>query len=334
MEFHEFLGKIARSENLSEKEAEEAMNVIMRGEATNAQIGAFLMGLEVKGASVEEITAFAKTMRANAQKIAPKVSLLADTCGTGGDRSGTFNVSTAAAFVVAGAGVAVAKHGNRSVSSKCGSADVLEALGVNVSLTPEEVEKKIEKLGIGFMFAPTFHPAMKYVAQARKEMKVKTVFNVLGPLSNPANASVQLVGVFKPELTETLAYVLKNLGVKSALVVHGSGLDEISICGSTRVSELRSGKVKNYEITPDEFGIKRAKLEEILGSDAKGNAEILKAVLSGKKGAHRDIVALNAGALLYIAGKAKTIKEGVKLAESSIDSGKAMEKLKLLISPA
>ena len=271
-------------------------------------------------------------MRQKAKKIdfdSPN-EIIVDTCGTGGDNSGTFNISTAAAFVLAGADLKVAKHGNKSASSKCGSADVLEALGVNLEATSESAAECIKKIGIGFLYAPLFHNAMKYAIGPRKELGVRTVFNILGPLTNPANAKVQIIGVFDPNLTEALAYVLKNLGLKSALVVHGSGLDEITTTGATKISELSEGKVRTYYIKPEDFGFRQNKLSEIQAKSIQENADSLLDVLKGGNGAKRNIVLMNAGAAIYIAGKASDINEGIEIAKQSIDSGKALEKLNLL----
>jgi len=331
MEFRDIIRKLTDKKDLSQEEAKFVMNEIMTGKMTNAQIASLLTALKMKGESVEEITTFAKVMREKAETIHPNADLLVDTCGTGGDASNSFNISTVTAFVVAGAGIAVAKHGNRSVSSSCGSADVLESLGVNLNLKPKEIEKLIEKIGIGFLFAPTFHPAMKYALPVRKEMGMKTVFNILGPLTNPANTQVQIMGVYDPNLTETLVNVLKNLGLKSAMVVHGSGLDEITTTGETKISEFNNGEIKTYEIKPEDFGFKRVPLKELQTSSIEENTSILLDILKGKKGLHRDIVLMNAAATIYIAGKASSIEEGIKLAEKSIDSESAYQKLQDLI---
>jgi len=273
-------------------------------------------------------------MREFASKISPQVQgTLVDTCGTGGDKVKTFNISTISAFVASGAGVPIAKHGNRSVTSKAGSADLLEALGVNLNLTPEQVEKLIEEIGIGFMFAPLFHGAMKHAIGPRKEIGIRTVFNILGPLTNPAEAEAQVLGVFSPELTEVMAEVLGKLGVKRALVVHGlEGLDEISIAGETKVSELNNGKVESYTLTPEDFGIKRADIKDVLGSSAEENARVALSILRDKENsAKRDIVVINSAAAVYVAGKAKSFEEAAKIAQEAIDSGRAYEKLKALV---
>ncbi len=330
----EFISKVVEGKNLSREEAEQAMKLIMSGQATPAQIAGFLTALRMKGETIDEIAAFARVMRQFAVQINPRVQgRLVDTCGTGGDRVKTFNISTIAAFVVAGAGVAIAKHGNRSVTSKAGSADLLEALGVNLELPPERVESIIESTGIGFMFAPLFHGAMKHAIGPRREIGIRTVFNVLGPLTNPANAQAQVLGVFDAALVEPLARVLARLGVEHALVVHGlEGMDEISTCGETLVAELKGGEVETYRIAPEDFGIERASPEELAGRDAQGNAEIARALLQAEEeGARRDIVVLNAAAGIYVAGRAKSIDSAIGMAERSIDSGRAHEKLLALI---
>jgi len=327
----EALAALAEGRDLSRDEMTEVMNRIMEGEATPSQIGAFLMGLRVKGETVAEITGAAQVMRDKAQKIkAPGPCL--DTCGTGGDHSLTFNISTGAALAAAGAGVIVAKHGNRAASSACGSADVLAALGVNIEAGPEVVETCLDRAGIGFLFAPLLHAAMKHAIGPRREMAMRTIFNVLGPLTNPAGAKRQLLGVFSPDLTETLAQVLMNLGSEAALVVHGSdGLDEITLTGPTRVSELKNGKVTTFELTPQAAGLKTCAKNDLIGGDPKDNARILREVLDNKPGPQRDIVAMNAGAAIYAAGKAENIADGVKLAFEVIARGGAKAKLDELI---
>ncbi len=330
----EFIGKLVERRNLTQAEAEAAMKSIMSGEATQAQIGAFLTALRMKGETMEEIAACARVMREFAERINPKVSgVLVDTCGTGGDKIKTFNISTLAAFAAAGAGLAIAKHGNRSVTSKSGSADVLEALGVKIDCSPEQVQRCIERTGIGFMFAPVFHRAMKHVAAPRKEIGVRTIFNILGPLTNPASAKAQVLGVFDAALTEKMAGALGNLGVEKAVVVHGlDGLDEISTLGETQISELRDSKVKTYKAKPEGFGFRRASISDLAGGDANFNARIAIDILkNGAKGAKRDIVVLNAAAAIYAAGKAATIREAIPLASEAIDSGKAYEKLAALV---
>jgi anthranilate phosphoribosyltransferase len=327
------IGKLIEGKNLTEAEAEAAMKCIMSGEATQAQIGSFLTALRMKGETIAEITAFARVMRKFVSKITPKVSgTLVDTCGTGGDKIKTFNVSTAAMFAAAGAGVPIAKHGNRSVTSKAGSADVVEALGVRLDLEPQEVERTIETIGIGFMFAPLFHGAMKHAIGPRREMGARTVFNILGPLTNPAGAQAQLMGVYDAALTEKLARVLKRLGCRRAMVVHGmDGLDEISTIGMTQISELKNGRVRTYKISPEKFNIKRTNKNEIAGADLNENARMMLRVLRGEKGPRRDIVVLNAAAAIVVGGKARTMLEGIAIAKRSIDSRKAYEKVVQLI---
>ena len=323
------ISKLIEKKNLTSKEAEDVMDEIMSGNATDAQISGFLVSLRLKGETIDEITACAKVMREKASRIKPiNQSELIDVVGTGGDDSGTFNISTAAAFVTAGAGIPVAKHGNKSVSSKSGSADVLTALGVKIDLEPNQVEKCINEVGIGYMFAPKFHGAMKYAIGPRKELAVRTIFNILGPLTNPAEAPYELMGVFEESLVEPLAEVLGKLGCKHALVVHGNGLDEITLDGPTQVAEYKDGHVKTYEIKPTDFGIKLAELSEVQGNLPQDNAKIILNILNKKEqGPKRDIVVLNAAAAIYTAGKANSIKEGIKIAKDSIDSGKALEKL-------
>jgi anthranilate phosphoribosyltransferase len=325
--------KVIDCKNLTREEAALTMDTIMRGDATPSQIAAFITALRMKGETVDEITGCAEKMREHAINITPHQKNLVDTCGTGGDISGTFNISTVSAFVVAGAGVPVAKHGNRSVSSKCGSADVLEALGVKIDIEPKKVEECISKVGIGFIFAPKFHKAMKFAMPSRKEIGIRTVFNILGPLTNPARATAQVLGVFSPNLTEMMATVLGNLGVKHALVVHGmDGLDEISISNKTKVSHLEKGRVETFFIKPENVGMHKGKKEDILGGSINENVKIAYDVLKGEeKGAKRDIVLLNAAAAIHAGGKAKNIKEGIKLAAESIDSGAAYRKLEELI---
>jgi len=329
----DFIKKIVEDKDLTQEEAALAMDTIMTGNATPSQIAAFITALAMKGETVDEITGCAQKMREHAINIYPQQKNLVDTCGTGGDVSGTFNVSTVSAIVVAGAGVPVAKHGNRSVSSKCGSADVLEALGVKIDLEPSRVEACINEVGIGFIFAPIFHKAMRFAMPSRREIGIRTVFNILGPLTNPAGASAQVLGVFNPDLTEMLAKVLKNLGTKHALVVHGlDGLDELSISGKTKVSELKDDKIKTFEISPDWVGLKKWDKAELKGGSAEENAAIALEILKGTdKGAKREITLLNAGAAIYVGGKAKDLKEGIKLAAQAINSGQAYKKLEELI---
>lgn len=322
----EILHKLMKKESLTAQEAETAMDSIMEGRYTPAQIAAFLVALKMKGESREEIAALAKAMREHAVMIRPDAGPLVDTCGTGGDSSNTFNISTTAAFIAAGSGVAIAKHGNRAVSGRCGSADVLEELGAKM-LQPDGVCRCIERTGIGFMFAPFFHPAMKNVAGVRKELGIRTVFNILGPLTNPANAKSQVMGVFDPGLTEIMADVLLSLGTERALVVHSEGMDEIGL-GKTRVSELRDGKVRTYELDASEFGFTRQKVPT--AASKEDGAAIMLSVLKGAEGPALDIALLNAAAAIYVSGKAKSIGEGLKLARVSVESGAAMAKLDAL----
>jgi anthranilate phosphoribosyltransferase len=330
-------------QSLSRAEAREVMADVLSGKCTDAQIAALLVALHMKGETVEEIVGFAEAIRAAATPLkhrensAVDVSdterdALVDTCGTGGDASGTFNISTATALVVAGAGVRVAKHGNRSVTSQCGSADVMEALGVNIDLPSSRVAACLDEVGIAFLFAPAMHSAMKYVQPARRELRLRTVFNLLGPLTNPANASAQVVGVYSADLVEKLAEALSMLGLHRALVVHGNdGLDEITVTTSTRIAEVRDGTVRTYEVTPEEFGFKRASMADLAGGDAAVNADIIREVLRGRPSARRDIVLLNAAAALVAGGKADHLDEALPLAKNSIDSGAAAAKLHNLI---
>lgn len=323
--------KLAGRENLTQKEAMEAMGCIMEGCATEAQIGSFITALRLKGETIEEITGCARAMREKAERIAPRVNYLIDTCGTGGDNSNTFNISTAVAIIAAAGGMAVAKHGNRSVSSRSGSADVLEALGVNIALEPDRIEDCIEKIGIGFMFAPKFHKSMKYAAGPRKELGIRTIFNMLGPLTNPANAQGQVLGVFDGGLTESVANVLLNLGIERALVIHGmDGLDEITISGATKVSEVRDGSVSSYEIHPGTFGLRTASVSELASDDAAGSARIIESVLEGKEGPCRDVVLMNSAAAFYIGKAVERLEDGFEMAAHIIDSGRAKAKLEEL----
>ncbi|PKL51699.1 MAG: anthranilate phosphoribosyltransferase [Nitrospira bacterium HGW-Nitrospira-1] len=318
---------LVNSVNLSEAEMAECMNEIMEGRATDAQIGAFLAALRIKGETVDEITGAARIMREKAARIkAPEGAL--DTCGTGGDMSNTFNISTTVAIVVAAAGIPVAKHGNRSVSSKSGSADVLEALGVRIDLQPENVEKCLFETGFGFLFAPLFHPAMKYAIGPRREMGVRTIFNILGPITNPAGAKRQILGVFSSHLTEALAKVLGNLGAVDAMVVHGEdGLDEITITNRTKASRFSKGKVENIYLSPEDFGLKQGKREDLIGGDKDKNAKITLQILNGEKGAKRDIVLINSAAAIIVAGKTDGFHAALEIAKDAIDSGKAIKKL-------
>jgi anthranilate phosphoribosyltransferase len=304
----------------------------MEGKATSAQIAAFITALRIKGETVAEVTGAARIMRQKAVRIDARSSVIVDTCGTGGDGSNTFNISTTAAFVVAAADLTVAKHGNRAVSSGCGSADVLEALGVNIDAAPEVVEECVQQLGIGFLFAPRLHGAMKYAVGPRREIGIRTIFNMLGPLTNPAGATCQLIGVYDPRLTEMFAGVLKNLGTKRAFVVHGSdGLDEATVTGETRVSELKEGLISTYNINPTDLMDEIYPGETLHGGDASVNARITTGVLTGKNGACRQIVLLNAAFAIVAADKAANLREGIRTAEEAIDSGAAWKKLQALI---
>jgi len=323
--------KVIERQDLSRDEAVAAMTEIMGGEATDAQISSLITALRMKGETVDEISGFAQVMREKAVAIKPKAQGLVDTCGTGGDLSGTFNISTTAAFVAAGAGVPIAKHGNRSVSSACGSADLLESLGVKLDIGPETVAEAIDTVGIGFLFAPALHQAMKYAIGPRKEIGIRTVFNILGPLTNPAGARRQILGVFSPDLTELMAGVLTSLGTTHALVVHGSGLDEMTTTGPTRVSEVKDGRVETYEINPDELGLATASLESLKGGSVEDNAATTRSILSGDGGPARDIVLLNAAGALVVAGKAANLTDGLESAARVVDSGKAADKLSALI---
>jgi len=328
----ESIAKVVEGVNLSESEMTSTMNEIMEGGATEAQIGSFMTALRMKGETVDEVTGAARSMRQKATRIDARAQVIVDTCGTGGDGMNTFNISTTAAFVVAAAGITVAKHGNRAVSSACGSADVLEALGVNISAGVEIVEECVQQLGIGFLFAPKLHGAMKYAIGPRREIGIRTIFNMLGPLTNPAGANAQLIGVYDAKLTEMFAGVLKNLGARRAFVVHGSdGLDEATVTGPTRVSQLKDGLISTYNVDPMDFFGRTFSLEDIAGGDASANARITRDVLTGKDGACRSIVLLNAALAIMAGEKAGTIPEGLAVAADCIDSGKAAKKLQELI---
>jgi anthranilate phosphoribosyltransferase len=342
----ELISKIVTGKDLTEAEMEKAMDEIMSGEATPAQIGAFITGLRLKGETVDEITGAARTMRAKAIKIKVGRDLVSidrddiniedetilDIVGTGGDGTRTFNVSTTTAFVAAGAGVTVAKHGNRAVSSMCGSADVLEKLGVNLNISSKDVERCVNEIGIGFMFAPIFHGAMKHAAGPRREIGIRSIFNLLGPLTNPAGASVLVLGVYDLNLTDKIAMVLNRLGTREAFVVCGEGtFDEISICGPTRISHLKNQEVRTFQIMPEEYGFKRAAIEDIIGGDAQENADIVRKILDGENGPRREMVLLNGAAAFVAAGRAADFNEGIKLGEDCIDTGRAREKLERLI---
>jgi anthranilate phosphoribosyltransferase len=333
MDIKEAISHLVAGHDLTESEAEAVMEQIMTGQATPAQIGGFLIALRLKGETVQEVTGFARAMRRNATPVASRHPLLVDTCGTGGDGRGTFNISTLAAFVVAGAGLPVSKHGNRSVSSKCGSADVLQALGVQLELSPDKVAACIDQVGIGFLFAPMLHPAMKHAIGPRREMGVRTVFNILGPLTNPAGAQVQVLGVYDEALTEMMARVLGSLGSQAAFVVHGAdGLDELSTTGPNRVTQLKNGDVRTFVLDPQELGLPRARLADLEGGDAQENAALFRAVLDGEPGPRRDVVRLNAAAGLVAGGLAANLAEGLTLAAHSIDSGAARAKLDALVA--
>jgi len=339
----EAIRKVVDGKDLNREEAFAVMDAIMSGQTTDAQIASFLTALRMKGETVEELIGFARVMR---EKVSPVKTrhrvqaslsgtdreMLVDTCGTGGDATGTFNVSTATAFVVAGAGIPVAKHGNRSVSSLCGSADVVEALGVRLDLPAERVGRCVDDVGIGFCYAPLLHKAMKYVMLARKEIRIRTVFNILGPLTNPAHAPAQVIGVYDGRLTEMMAQVLKELGTVRAFVVHGEdGLDEISNTCESRISELRHNEVRTYTVRPEDFGLPRAGMKDLQGGSAADNAEIIRRILKGERGPKRDIVVLNAGAAIAAGGKAEDIPAGIGTAQHSIDSGAALDKLNQLV---
>ena len=328
----EAIAKVVNREDLNEPQMMEVMDEVMEGKATPAQIAAFITALRIKGETIDEVTGAARIMRRKATRIDARSPIIVDTCGTGGDGMKTFNISTTAAFVVAAAGLTVAKHGNRAVSSGCGSADVLEALGVKIDAQPEIVEECIHQIGIGFLFAPKLHGAMKYAIGPRREIGIRTIFNMLGPLTNPAGATSQLIGVYDPRLTEMFAGVLKNLGTKTAFVVHGSdGLDEATVTGKTRVTELKNGLINTYDIDPTSFFGDIFPGMALLGGDASVNAEITKSVLTGSSGACRNIVVLNAALAIMAGEKAGTIKDGIKIAQECIDSGAAIKKLQALI---
>lgn len=320
--------KLLLKENLKEQEIMNVMSCIMDGNATQSQIGGFLTALRFKGETVEEITGCAKVMREKAEKVEHNLDYCIDTCGTGGDGANTFNISTAASLVAAAAGAKVAKHGNRAMSSRSGSADVLEALGVNITLSPEQVGRCIQDVGVGFMFAQLFHKSMKHAAGARKELGIRTIFNILGPLTNPADAKGQILGVFDGTLTTVMAEVLHKLGTERALVVHGcDGLDEITTTAPTKISELKDGMIKEYFLDAAELGIPRAGSIDFVGGDAAFNAGVVRSILAGEKGARRDIVLLNAAAALYVAKVADNLKDGIAIAAEMIDTGRVASKL-------
>ncbi|HSZ60970.1 MAG TPA: anthranilate phosphoribosyltransferase [Terriglobales bacterium] len=329
-------------QSLTREEARAVMAQVLAGHCSDAQIAALLVALHMKGETVEEIVGFAEAIRAAATPLELRSNAvldasgtgrdaLVDTCGTGGDTSGTFNISTATAFVVAGAGVRVAKHGNRSITSKCGSADVMEGLGININLPPPQIAACLEQIGIAFLFAPAMHSAMKQVQTVRRELHLRTIFNLLGPLTNPARATCQVVGVYSADLVEKLAEALSMLGLRRALVVHGcDGLDEITITAPTRIAEVRDGQVRSYEVTPEEFGLQRATLDDLAGGDASLNAKLIREVLAGEKSPRRDVVLLNAAAALVAAGRADHLRDAIPLAAEAIDSGAAQKKIEAL----
>jgi anthranilate phosphoribosyltransferase len=335
---------LVERKNLTREEAFAVMDGIMSGQATDAQIAAFLTALRMKGETVEELIGFARVMREKVSPVKTRArvraslsgtdrEMLVDTCGTGGDATGTFNISTATAFVVAGAGIPVAKHGNRSVSSLCGSADVVEALGIRLDLSPERVGHCVDEVGIGFCYAPLLHKAMKFVMLARREIRFRTVFNILGPLTNPARATAQVIGVYDGALADVMAQVLKELGTARAFVVHGEdGLDELSITGPSRVAELTDGQIRSYTVQPEDFGLGRARLADLQGGSATDNAEIIRRILAGERGPKRDIVVLNAAAAIAAGGKADGIAAAIAVAQAAIDSGAAREKLARLVA--
>ena len=325
--------KVNAGNHLTDIEAEKVMDEITSGEATPAQIASILTALALKGETISELTGFARVMRQKATPIMkPRARKVVDTCGTGGDASGTFNISTIAAFVTAGAGITVAKHGNRSITSRCGSADVLEALGVNISNSPEQLAKALDKVGIAFLFAPRLHSSMKHAVPVRMEMGIRTAFNILGPLSNPARADYQIIGVFDPTITEKVAHVLIKLGLDRAMVVHGTdGLDEITLTGKTQISEIKDGWAKNYLFNPEDYQLQLCSPADLKGGDLKTNCEIALSVLEGEKGAKRDVVVLNAAAAIYLANKADDFNEAIRMAQYSIDEGAAMKKMEDLI---
>lgn len=330
--FREHLSKIVSGTDLNEMEMSEMISDILAGDVTDAQIGAYMAALATKGETFEELAGAAKAMRRKALRIQASATTIVDTCGTGGDGAKTFNISTTTAFVVAGCGVTVAKHGNRSISSQCGSADLLETLGVKLDTAPELVEEAVQEIGIGFLFAPMYHSAMRFAANARKEVGLRSIFNMLGPLTNPAAANCQLLGVYAPELTEMFAEALKILGTKRAYVVHGQdGLDEVSVCAPTRVSELNEGVIRTYDIMPEQYFGRLAEPKNLVGGDPEENAAITRSIFQGEKGPKRDVVLLNTAVALVAAGKAADFKEGIGLAETAIDSGAAADKLKALI---
>ena len=330
--FKQGLEEIIAGKDLSQETMSRMITEILSGAVTHSQVGAFMGALSTKGETFEELIGAARAMRRKATRIQTTSPVVLDTCGTGGDGTNTFNISTTTAFVVAGCGVTVAKHGNRSVSSQCGSADLLEALGVNLNLDPEMVEEGLCDIHIGFLFAPLYHGAMKFAATARKEVGIRSVFNMLGPLTNPAGANCQLLGVYAPELTEMFAQALQGMGTRRAFIVHGhDGLDEISLCAPTRISELNEGNIKTYDLSPDHYFSRTADLKDLAGGTPSENAAIALGILKGEKGPRREVVLLNEGAALVVAGEAVDITEGIRLAGEAIDSGAAEDKLQQLV---
>jgi anthranilate phosphoribosyltransferase len=330
--FKENLSKIVKRVDLNEEQMSQMITEIFSGNITDAQIGAMMAALATKGETFEELAGAARAMRRKALRIQTSTATVVDTCGTGGDGAHTFNISTTTAFVVAACGVTVAKHGNRSVSSQCGSADLLEALGVKLDTAPEIVEEAVQDIGIGFLFAPLYHGAMRFAAKARKEVGLRSIFNMLGPLTNPAGANCQLLGVYAPELTEMFAHALQLLGAKRAFVVHGhDGLDEISVCAPTRISELKDGLIRTYDISPEQYFSELADPADLLGGYPEENAQITRNILNGEKGPKRNVVLINAAAALVAAEKAEDLKQGIRMAERAIDDGAAANKMEALI---
>ena len=330
--FKENLSKIVKREDLNEEQMSQMITEIFSGNITDAQIAAMMAALATKGETFEELAGAARAMRRKALRIQTSTSTVVDTCGTGGDGAHTFNISTTTSFVVAACDVTVAKHGNRSVSSQCGSADLLEALGVKLDTAPEIVEEAVQEIGIGFLFAPLYHGAMRFAAKARKEVGLRSIFNMLGPLTNPAGANCQLLGVYAPELTEMFAHALQLLGAKRAFVVHGhDGLDEISVCAPTRVSELKDGFIRTYDISPEQYFGEQAEPADLLGGNPEENAQITRNILNGEKGPKRNVVLINAAAALVAAGQAEDLKQGIRMAETAIDDGTAAKKMEALI---
>lgn len=328
----EAIATVVEGKDLTEQEAERVMRIMLSGEATQAQLGSFLTALRMKGETVEELTGLASVLKDKADTISPKSENYLDLVGTGGDRTFTFNISTTSALAAAGAGLHIAKHGNRSISSRSGAGDVLEALGVKITAEPKVVERCVDEAGIGFMFAPSFNKSMRFVGQARNELGIRTVFNILGPLANPSRAKKMMVGVYAPDMTEKIATVMSRLGVERAFVVSGKdNMDEITTTTETVISEIRDGDIRTFELAPEEFGIERVDLEALRGGNGEENAKITMRILEGEKGPKRDIVLLNAGAALYVAGLAESIEDGMALAAGSIDSGKAKDVLGKLV---